>query len=101
MLTWCEALISRWTRSAGLSSSRCVSLRWPPDFSRHYYRHAVGLVPLLLDRDEFGLHFWHYRLADTPIWGDGCGGEARVRICGRNIVQRRLRSCEDRTRARS
>ena len=63
---------------------------------------TLGLVPLLLDRDEIRAgRFCHDRPADTPICGDDGGGEARIRSCDRNIVQHRPQCFEDRTGARS
>src|SRR5713226_9735308 len=65
-------------------------------------RHPMGLVSVLLDRAEIRAgHFCHPRPAGASIRRSGGGGEARIRGCGRNIIQCRPRFPEDRTRARS
>ncbi len=62
----------------------------------------MGLISVLLDSAEIRAgDFCHLRLARASIRGNGRDGEARIRGCGRNIIQRRPRSFEDRTRTRS
>ncbi len=64
---------------------------------------ATGLLQALGTPWGLFRYYWILLKFGLAIFvrGSGGGGKARIRGCGRNIVQPRLRSSEDRTRPRS